>query len=470
MKRNVIRGSLFILVCIIWMGILTEVMKPKMMEGFSDVTRKIRGFYAEEENSLDYIFFGSSRMYSALNPAILWNEYGVTSYAFCCNEQAFPVTYYYMQEALARQKPKAVIVDISFGGIETREPMLHLNLDFSRFSLNKIAAIRDNADGMKILDYLFPIRQWHTNWYSLVENNFRYSFWEKNNLYRGYSYVEMDEPIEMPQYNYPYDMTENMELYYMEPLPEVLEYIDKMVELAQKYGVELVFVTVPDGSAPENQGYYNGIFQYVNDRDDVTCMNYNLKMAGMHHLTSDLAEDFTRLVGKDLAGMFEVRDKRGWSGYESWDESVSIYRQEMKAESMNDIVMWSDYIELLKDTNYRIYIEQIPWNCDDETWSKVKKGLEGIGANALLESTVNYMAIIDMSNHENNREYVDEKDKSIEERDGQLYYKMKQGAIILNNQVFPCEEGLKIVVYDKKLQRVVDTVLIQSGSLNLQRS
>ena len=47
--------------------------------------------------------------------------------------------------------------------------------------------------------------------------------------------------IHITQYHYPYDMRENMEQYYIEPLPENLEWIDRMAELANKNGVDLIY-------------------------------------------------------------------------------------------------------------------------------------------------------------------------------------------------------------------------------------
>ena len=95
-RSKIHRAVLFIISCILWISVLSEVMKTKMMDGFSDVTRKINGFYSETENSLDFIFLGSSRMYSAVNPAVLWKNYGMAAYDFCCNEQSYSITYYYL--------------------------------------------------------------------------------------------------------------------------------------------------------------------------------------------------------------------------------------------------------------------------------------------------------------------------------------------------------------------------------------
>ena len=37
-------------------------------------------FYEQEKNSIDVIFYGSSHVYSDINPAVLWREAGVASF------------------------------------------------------------------------------------------------------------------------------------------------------------------------------------------------------------------------------------------------------------------------------------------------------------------------------------------------------------------------------------------------------
>ena len=77
-----------------------------------DTTRKVEGFYAEEENSLDFVFVGSSQMFTTVVPAVLWEEYGMTSYDFGANEQPMYLSYYYIKEALKYQNPKAIVLEV----------------------------------------------------------------------------------------------------------------------------------------------------------------------------------------------------------------------------------------------------------------------------------------------------------------------------------------------------------------------
>ena len=88
---------------------LTTVLKDKRVTFDYDSTRKVNGFYAEEKDSLDFVFVGSSQMFTTVVPAVLWEEYGITSYDFGNNEQPMYLSYYYIKEALKYQKPKTLL-------------------------------------------------------------------------------------------------------------------------------------------------------------------------------------------------------------------------------------------------------------------------------------------------------------------------------------------------------------------------
>ena len=81
---------------------------------FSDMySTRVRSFYHMEKDSIDAIFFGPSQSYCAINAQKITEEYGISSFDFCADGQPLVMTYYYLREALKRQKPKVVGVEIS---------------------------------------------------------------------------------------------------------------------------------------------------------------------------------------------------------------------------------------------------------------------------------------------------------------------------------------------------------------------
>ena len=69
-------------------------------------------FYQQEENTVDVLCLGSSHTYTNINPAILWDEYGMAAYDLAGSNQTLWNTYYYMKEALKYQTPQLVVVDV----------------------------------------------------------------------------------------------------------------------------------------------------------------------------------------------------------------------------------------------------------------------------------------------------------------------------------------------------------------------
>ena len=105
-------GFLACVLLLVW-G-LTALLKDKRVTFDYDTTRKVEGFYAEEKASLDFVFIGSSQMFTSVVPAVLWEEYGITSYDFGANEQPMYLSYYYIREALKYQNPKAIVLEVSY--------------------------------------------------------------------------------------------------------------------------------------------------------------------------------------------------------------------------------------------------------------------------------------------------------------------------------------------------------------------
>ena len=50
-------------------------------------TDNVNGFYAEEENSVEVLFIGSSTMFCTADPLVLYEEYGIASYDFGSSAQ-----------------------------------------------------------------------------------------------------------------------------------------------------------------------------------------------------------------------------------------------------------------------------------------------------------------------------------------------------------------------------------------------
>ena len=99
---------------------LSRLLARKSLALPWNTTTKISGFYNEEQNQFEVMFFGSSHAYAAFSPLELWEETGVKSYVFATQQQPLWATYTYIKEALKTQSPSLVVVEcrMAFGDQE----------------------------------------------------------------------------------------------------------------------------------------------------------------------------------------------------------------------------------------------------------------------------------------------------------------------------------------------------------------
>ena len=191
MKKSVIlfRIVAFLGIFAVLFCIVTAVLKDKRIDGEYNPTTKVRGFYEEEKNSLDFVFVGSSQVYADIVPAVLWRDYGITSYNFTANEQPMWISYYYIKEALKHQNPQAIILDVFtvYGETYEEEGVNHINLDDLPWSMNKVQAIMDGVPKELRYSFFCELAKYHTTWEGLTEAKFEASFQKQKDPMKGYS-------------------------------------------------------------------------------------------------------------------------------------------------------------------------------------------------------------------------------------------------------------------------------------------
>ena len=158
--KNIFKYICFSAIFAVLFIYIQEVLRDKWADGEYNPSTKIKGFYAEEENSLDVVFVGSSQVYADIAPAVLFHDFGIASYDFCANEQPLWISYYYIKEILKHQKPKVIVLDVFtvYGEDYEEEGLTHINLDDLPMSWNKIQAICASVPPGERYAYYFTIR------------------------------------------------------------------------------------------------------------------------------------------------------------------------------------------------------------------------------------------------------------------------------------------------------------------------
>lgn len=340
MKKTTIciRVISFTLIFCLLFSFITEVMKDKRCEGEYDVTNKVKGFYKEPENSLDFVFVGSSQLYAHVAPAVLYRDYGITSYDFAANEQPLWISYYYIKEALKHQNPKAIVLEVFtiYGEDYEEEGVNHINLDDLPWNSNKVHAILDGVPGELQYSYFFELAKYHSTWSGFYEGKYVYTFENTVNVNKGYSpfvvYGEYEETAKR----------EVVEVETTTPIPHrAKEWLIKIIELCRTENVDLIFLKTPNGN-PERQMLYNSMEQFAKEQN-VPFLNLNTILDGEAHVNVLQAEKITMYIGKYLSESYELENKRANEDFlykREWEESVRSFEEAKmqcsKAEPMTE--------------------------------------------------------------------------------------------------------------------------------------
>lgn len=297
--------------------------------------RDAREFYDEPRDTLDVLFLGSSHMLNAVSPMELWKEYGMASCNLSENGQVLPVTYYVLLDALQRQSPKLVVVDVYKVVQDTlydTKSYLHTSLDGMPMGLGKLLAVYDLLPAGERTEFLFDIVLYHDRWRDPdgLERQTR------DPDFKGYAPLYTVEPHEgfrvLPE-------SETAS-----PPRTGVEYLEKIVELCRKKGVELLFVatpfTTPVPDDMDRQRRVNAVAElaetwgvpFINMMHALDEMDFDLSadLADTYHANVSGMKKITAYLGGYIAAHYAVPDRREDSRFESWDAAYRRYAKSLE--------------------------------------------------------------------------------------------------------------------------------------------
>lgn len=333
MKKLIQRGMLliaFVLIGMILFSGISEILSRKC-GGSSDM---IHSFYEIEENTLDVLCMGSSHGYSAFQPNTLWEEHGITSYVMCSPRQTVASTWYLLQEALTRQKPKVLLLEtyyFFYGKKYADEAALRLAFDGIRLGKAKHEMIQDilaNTSVKKKLSYYVPFLKYHSRWDDLSNSDFHSKTYLKGSIF-DFDVYSMEEP-ELPLEG--------------SKLPEVVsEYFEKIISLCQENDIKLILFTAPYGYANENEknGYMKkqginitlendlakrGIPYFNFQKTNEAGIDYSTDFRDYAHMNTRGAMKLTRVLGDSIAEACSLQDHRQDPAYQVWQEDYEKFQ------------------------------------------------------------------------------------------------------------------------------------------------
>ena len=319
MGKHILSSAAFLLILVVLLEALSPVFLPKnntVEAGTQDV--QADGILGEPENTIDVLFLGSSEAYSSFIPLEIWGEYGITSYACSTPAQRVYQSVEYLRSVFMTQRPKIVM-------------------------LAALAICWDNSPAdivsKRSAEWL-PVVRYHDRWKSLKAEDFyqspRYTHVEAEKGYRLYLGARAANTAE-----------------YMEPTKEVaripsenLWHLERIQQLCQEYGAQLVLVSVP--STDNWNGMRHNAVAALAESMGIVYLDLNLMQQEVpidwetdswdegDHLNYTGAKKVTAFMGKWLAetGLFE--DKRNQEAYGQWNRFLQEYLDSTAADRSND--------------------------------------------------------------------------------------------------------------------------------------
>lgn len=344
-KRQVARAVLFMAGFIFILITVTYIIRTN-----GDVKDRFTGFYAEKENTIDMIMVGSSPVYPYYSAPRLYGELGIVSYPLSTNNQRPKAIRYLLREAMKTQDPSLFLIELRMFTMpdeEWEDTMVFTRgvTDNMKYSLNRVQAINALvSDKKERYTYYFDIFKYHSNWKTIVMPSqlacFRY---EKAHPLKGLEIKTGVGPAKWVDYS---EITAAKE-----PAGEQLEVLADLLSFIGQSGKDALFIISPYVMDEEARMQFNYLTETI-EQAGYPVLDFNRHVA---EIGLDFSTDFydygshvnalgeakcTDFLGQYLAGHYELPDRRGQDGYESWESAYDLYREkqaEAEKSCLSDI-------------------------------------------------------------------------------------------------------------------------------------
>ncbi|HCA04536.1 MAG TPA: hypothetical protein DEO32_01420 [Ruminococcaceae bacterium] len=191
--KTVIKQSVKLLSLVLAVGLSVCFLQEFVLCNADHNRERIKGFYLEENNSLDVVYMGASEVYSDLAPGYAYKNNGVTSYLYASQASSILSYKYQLTELLKHQNPKLIVIELNSAVYANDEQVVKDEnvrnyVDNTPLSFDKVDFVNSYTDKNKE-EYLFPLIKYHDTWKDLGDNMGFISTIAKGRA-RGYNYLK----------------------------------------------------------------------------------------------------------------------------------------------------------------------------------------------------------------------------------------------------------------------------------------
>ena len=322
---------ILVVICFICIGILLHNQIYRVMRIKTKESRNyIDSFYDLPQNKADILILGSSHAYCGVQPNEFWGNYGYSSYVLGSPSQSIPCSYYLLKEALNRQKPKVVFLEVyyaRFDRLYVNPGMLRHVTDGMRMGKVKHEMIQDilKNKGWKVkAAFYLPFMKYHGRWNDLKPYDFYWTRW----LLGGSPTSSIKKQTYRPVPDEKSDLPAN-----------VILYLDKIHRLCEENGIQFVLFETPLADNKKTNymlPYFVALEDYARERGipflfeqkyGLADIDYERDFRNSSHLNSHGAKKITLMLGEYLKENFPQTDHRGDPAYDYWEKCYQSYEE-----------------------------------------------------------------------------------------------------------------------------------------------
>lgn len=426
-------------------------------------------FYNQPKESIDVLFIGSSHIHYNISPAVLYNEYGISSYNFSTASQTLLNSYFYLKEALKTQKPKLVVLEgytlSAYDYTKYRDFHFISGIFPMNFSLDKINLIKLEIPKNRWDEFFNPFYMYHNRYSSLSMSDFVKSdylsyfkglrpMYNVKNVKRNYTFAEERLPL-----------TDTVEKYYR-----------KFILLSKVNNIPMIVIISPYPFIDNDNKKFNTA-KVIADEYNVPFINFNLNYDEYNldfsrdfndgnHLNYKGAAKFTRYLGKYLKENYDLPDRRGDSKYSSWDINVKYENKRIYNFELKQYRNLNEYIDKVKNADdYVIGITMLGNYQKDD--SVIKNIATNFNINDIYLKNASYVVdnnkLIYSSSGSNQYLFYDEIGSYTD-----LVVDSGRKLSINRTNYIKTTNGVNILIYDKFAEEIVDNIYLEykSNSIN----
>lgn len=320
---------LFIAFTVVILHFARRLFMPKTNHGILQAS----AMYDQPHNSIDVVFMGSSHIYYNINTALLWEKYGMAAYDYGTAEQPLWITYHYLKELCKYQDPKLVVIDLYCPARfkdDHQYVYLRDSLQGMRFSPNKLIMFYESCAPDKYEEYFPDFADYHQRYDKLTQEDWDYLFSSKEERasFKGFTPYTNVDPQEEPELTMRLSggITIKSEIY-----------LQKIIDFTAENDIKLFLIVCPYITTDDDELVYNRIHE-IADNYSIPFNSTNYFYSSMDldfetdfndpsHLNYDGSCKFTDYLGKEIKDNFDIPDRRGQAGYESWDKHVEEIKE-----------------------------------------------------------------------------------------------------------------------------------------------